>query len=165
MRSRTGGSSFRLWASTAAALLLLLMPLPSWMAPERPDWLSLLVFYWVLRDPVNAGIGFAWLAGLAADALCGGMLGPRALALAVVAYVAWVLRARILHHSLPQQMAAVFALSVLAQVLMRWAQGFSGHAVMGVDVLMGSVTAAFCWPLIGTWLSMRGRMEDWHASA
>jgi len=27
------------------------------------------------------------------------------------------------------------------------------------------VTAAFCWPLIGTWLSMRGRMEDWHASA
>ncbi len=147
------------------ALLLVLLPLPAWMAPARPDWLSLLVFFWVLRDPTSAGMGFAWLVGLAGDALCGGMLGPRALSLSVVAYVAVVLRARILHHSLPQQMAMLLGLSAFSQVLLRWAQGFSGHAAMDVDLLMCSLTAAFCWPLIGSWLGARGRMENWHGSA
>jgi rod shape-determining protein MreD len=165
MRPGENVSGPRIWASTVAALLLMLLPLPAWIAPARPDWLSLLVIYWVLRDPVHAGIGFAWLAGLAGDALCGGLLGPRALAMSAVAYVVWVLRARILHHSLPQQMAAVFALSVSAQVLMRWAQGFTGHPQVGWQLVWGSLTAAFCWPLIGAWLGTRGRMENWHASA
>ncbi len=165
MRPRSGVSPFTLWGSVVLALLLVVMPLPAWVAPARPDWLSLLVFYWVLRDSGSAGFGLAWIAGLAADALCGGLLGPRALALSVVAYVVVVLRARILHHSLPQQMLTVFALSALAQLLLRWAQGFTGHAQMGAGLFMGSLTAAFCWPLIGMWVGARGRMENWHGSA
>lgn len=164
MRPREGAAQGVLWGSVTGALLLVLLPLPAWIAPARPDWLSLLVFYWVLRDPDSAGLGFAWLVGLAADALCGGMLGPRALALSVVAYVVLVLRARILHNTLPQQMAMLFVLSASSQLLLRWAQGFSGHAAMGGDLLMCSLTAAFCWPLIGSWLGMHGRMENWHGS-
>ena len=164
MRPREGATRGALWGSVTVAMLLLLMPLPSWIAPARPDWLSLLVFYWVLRDPDSAGLGFAWSVGLAADALCGGMLGPRALSLSVVAYVALVLRARILHNTLPQQMATFLALSASAQLLLRWAQGLSGHSAVVGSLLMCSLTAAFCWPLIGSWLGMRGRMENWHGS-
>ena len=165
MRPREGAAPAVLWGSAVGALLLVLLPLPAWIAPARPDWLCLLVFYWVLRDPGSAGLGFAWLVGLAGDALCGGVLGPRSLALAVVAYVVLVLRARILHHSLPQQMALLLGLSASAQLLLRWAQGFSGHAEVGAGLLMGSLTAAFFWPLTGSWLGMRGRMENWHGSA
>ena len=154
-----------LWFATVAALLLAVTPLPLWIAPARTDWLTLLVVYWVLRAPRQVGMGFAWLLGLAMDAICGGMLGPRALAMSVVAYAALVLRARMLHHTLPQQMAEVFLLSACAQLLLRWAQGFSGHTGVESGFLMGSLTAAFCWPVVSMQVGSRRRLEAWDGAA
>lgn len=151
--------------STLAALLLAVCPMPPWLLPARPDWLSLLVIFWILRAPQHVGMGSAWVAGLVLDALCGGVLGPRALAMAVLAYVVLVLRPRMLHYTLVQQMGAVAGLSAVSQFLCRWAQGLAGTEAVHPWLLAGSLTAAFCWPIVSLQVGSRGRMETWDAAA
>ncbi|MCG3169105.1 MAG: Rod shape-determining protein MreD [Pseudomonadales bacterium] len=150
-------------ASVLAALLGAIVPLPGWLAPARPDWLALLVVYWVLRLPHGFGIFSAWLAGLLMDVLSGGVIGRHALALAVVAYAALLLRHRLAHYTLAQQAAVVFLLCAADQILAGWVQSVAGHPTQSLIFLMGSLTAAFCWPLI-TPASPRDRsLDGWQA--
>lgn len=150
--------------STIAALLLAVFPLPGWLMPARPEWLALLVIYWITRTPTHFGMTTAWLLGLLMDGIAGALLGPRALALAVVAYLALVVRPRMLHYTLLQQMAVVCALTAVGQLLNFWAQGIFGHAPPTLWFLMGSLTTAFCWPIVSMDIARRREMEDWNAS-
>ncbi len=150
--------------SIIAALLGAIVPLPAWLAPARPDWVGLLVVYWVLRVPHRFGIAAAWSIGLLMDVLAGGLIGRNALALAVVAYAASLLRHRLTHYTPTQQSAVVFLLCVTDQILAGWVQSLAGHPAQSLVFLMGSLTAAFCWPLI-TPVSPRDRsLDGWRAS-
>jgi len=151
-------------ASIVAALLGAIVPLPAWLAPARPDWLALLVVYWIVRVPPGFGIVAAWSIGLLLDVLAGGLIGRHALALAVVAYAVSLLRHRLTHYTLVQQSTVVLILCVVDQILASWVQTLAGHPALSLAFLMGSLTAAFCWPLI-TPLSPRDRsLDDWRAS-
>ena len=44
------------------------MPLPSLLDAYRPDWVALVVLYWVIALPHRINIGTAWVAGLLLDA-------------------------------------------------------------------------------------------------
>ena len=150
--------------SVVVALLLSLYPLPMWLLSARPNWLALLVIYWITRLPQGFGIGTAWLIGLLMDGLEGGVLGRRALALAVVAYASLLLRGRMLHYTLPQQVLLVFALCAIDQVLCHWVQNVTGHATSSMGFLLGSLTAAFVWPLFAPGSRHDRSFEGWKAS-
>jgi len=155
---------FAVAASALAALLASLYPLPVWLLPARPDWLALVVIFWIMRLPQGFGIGSAWLLGLLMDGLEGGVLGRHALALSVVAYASILLRRRMLHYSLLQQMLLVFALCATDQVLCHWVQNLAGHATSSVVFLMGSLTGAFCWPLLAFGAPRDRSLESWRSS-
>ena len=155
---------FAVALSTLGALLASLYPLPVWLLPARPDWLALVVIFWILRLPHGFGIGSAWLLGLLMDGLEGGVLGRHALALSVVAYATILLRRRMLHYSLLQQMLLVFALCATDQVLCHWVQNLAGHATSSLVFLMGSLTAAFCWPLFAFGTPRDRSLQRWRLS-
>ncbi len=148
-------------ASILAALLGSILPLPVWLAPARPDWLALLVIYWVLRTTSGFGIVSAWLIGLLMDVLSGGLLGRHALALAVVAYAASLLRQRLGHYTLAQQSVVVLLLCVADQILVGWVQSLAGHPTQSLEFLMGSLTAAFCWLLIAPAFGRDRSLDSW----
>lgn len=138
----------RFGLSVIVVLLGTIVPLPVWLAPARPDWAVLLVVYWVLRVPHDFGIASAWLVGVLLDVLTGGLIGRHALALAVVAYAALLLRQRLVHYTLIQQASIVLLLCATDQILVGWVQSLAGHPTQSLIFLMGSLTAAFCWLLI-----------------
>ena len=93
--------------SLVIALLLGLLPLPGAMQPLRPYWLALIVAYWVIEAPDNAGLGFAFVIGLIADLMFGGLLGEQALRLVIMTFILQRFRARLRFFPMSQQALAI----------------------------------------------------------
>lgn len=96
--------------SVVVALLLGLLPLPDFLQPLRPYWLSLVVAFWVIETPEKAGLGFAFIIGVVADLMFGGILGEQALRLVIMAFILQRFRTRLRFFPLPQQALAMGAL-------------------------------------------------------
>jgi rod shape-determining protein MreD len=165
MTASTRGPLLLVWSSALVAALFAIYPLPAWLMYARPEWLVLWVIYWVLRAPQHVGMGSAWIAGLLLDGILGGPLGAHALACAVVAYMTLALRSRMLHYTLVQQMGVVCAAIGTGQLLCHWAQGLGGQSTPSMAFLMGSLTSAFCWPIVSMRSGHRGAMEGWDTPA
>ena len=83
-----GQMRFRISLTALVALILTVLPLPTWLDVLRPAFLVLTVLYWSINTPRAAGIGLGFLCGLLLDVFQGPVLGEHALALSIVAYVA-----------------------------------------------------------------------------
>ena len=103
-------SSWLLYGSLAASLLVLVVPLPTGVDLARPYLLAMLLCYWMLEAPDHVGLGIAFIAGVAADLVSGTLLGEQALRLVVLAFLVQRFRARLRFFPLWQQALAVFAL-------------------------------------------------------
>ncbi|MCK9469661.1 MAG: rod shape-determining protein MreD, partial [Porticoccaceae bacterium] len=68
-----------LLSSLLVAFLLHFWPLRGDWGYWRPMVVFLVVIYWLMREPHQLGLGFAWFTGLALDVLADGILGQRAL--------------------------------------------------------------------------------------
>ena len=49
------------------AYLLAIVPFPEWAMDYRPEWVSMVLVYWVMALPYRVGIGSAWFIGLILD--------------------------------------------------------------------------------------------------
>ncbi len=103
-------SSWLLYGSLVASLLVLVVPLPTGVDLARPYLLAMLLCYWMLEAPDHVGLGTAFIAGLAADLVSGTLLGEQALRLVVLAFLVQRFRARLRFFPLWQQALAVFVL-------------------------------------------------------
>lgn len=52
----------------------------------RPDWVALVVLYWVIALPHHLNVISAWVVGLIMDILLGSTLGIHALSMAVISW-------------------------------------------------------------------------------
>ncbi len=138
--------------SFAVAFLLTAWPLPQGLVWARPDWVSLVLIYWVIALPQRVGVLVSFGLGLLLDVLEGSMLGQNALSLSVVAYLALVLYQRIRQFNLWQQAAVVFVMVGVNQLVGQWLQNLAGLASGGVWFLMPVVISALLWPLVMTLL-------------
>jgi len=103
--------------SIVVALLLGLVPLPAVLQPIRPYWLALVLAYWVLEEPEKIGLGAAFLLGVVADLVFGGLLGEQAMRLAIFAFILDRFRARLRFFPLSQQALAIGGLLVNDRVV------------------------------------------------
>jgi rod shape-determining protein MreD len=103
--------------SLVVALLLGLLPLPALLQPIRPYWLALVLAYWVLEEPEKIGLGAAFLLGVVADLVFGGLLGEQAMRLAIFAFILDRFRARLRFFPLSQQALAIGGLLVNDRVV------------------------------------------------
>jgi rod shape-determining protein MreD len=148
-------SGWRVLFSVFGALALAIVPLPHVLAVLRPDFLLLVVVYWSLTAPRIAGLMFAWLCGLAIDALHGVVLGQHALAFLLVAGFAhhWQLRMRIF--PVWQQASVVFIMLIAYQAIVFWIDGIVGQPVVTWMRWLPVLTGALSWPflvaILDTW--------------
>ena len=135
-----------LWVSLLAALLLGLLPLPAAAQPLRPFWLALVLAYWLIEDPDRVGLGFAFLLGLVADLVYGGLLGEQALRLVILAFIVQRFRARLRFFPLSQQALVLGALLVNDRIVSAGLHLALGEPVLPWAYWLAPVIGLLLWP-------------------
>lgn len=151
MISRTLQEIFVVFASIFAAFGLSLLPLPRLTFPFMPDWVLLVVLYWVIFLPQGVSIGIAWITGLLIDVLTNSLLGEHAVASAFVAYLGLKLYRRIRVFPLWQQMLSILVLLSIYHAILFWIQGIIQQPLTP-NYWFAIITGTLVWPLIATLL-------------
>ncbi|MFB3077062.1 MAG: rod shape-determining protein MreD [Lysobacterales bacterium] len=150
------GGANGLWliaATFLVAFLLAVYPLPAWLGWARPEWVALVLIYWVVALPQRVGVLAAFAVGVVVDILEGAVLGQNALALSVVAFLALALYQRLRVFNLWQQAAVVFMLLGINQLLVQWVQNATSQGAQTLIFLMPALMGALLWP--GTLILLR----------
>ena len=134
------------------AMVLAILPLPDSVPIElgylRPQWVVLVLIYWVIALPDRVGILVAWSIGLIVDVLLGSLLGQHGVAFILVAYIASSLYQRLRMFSLWQQSMIVFAIVGLNQLINIWIESIVGIGDWNLWYLLSSVVSALLWPSV-----------------
>jgi rod shape-determining protein MreD len=141
------------WSGIALilGLLLQIVPLSATSAHWRPQFLLLVVVYWLFRNPFQHGIIFAWLAGLLLDGFIGELLGRYALVFALCAYLLHLLQQRFHLFGVLHQTVVVFVIVLLSQLLLHSITLIFRAGWNGDLLLAPAISSAVIWPLL-TWL-------------
>jgi rod shape-determining protein MreD len=148
LREQSRVSALLVYTTALAALLLMLAPLPTWLAVLRPPLLILVVLYWSTMTPGTGGIFIGFLSGMLLDLLQGSQLGQHALALSLVTYLA--VRLHLITRAKPIfEQSLLVLLALLLYELVLWAiDGWSGHPLNSVLRWLTPFTGAALWPVI-----------------
>ena len=134
------------------AMVLAIVPLPDSVPVElgylRPEWVVLVLIYWVIALPRRVGILVAWSVGLIVDVLLGSLLGQHGIAFIIAAYIASSLYQRLRMFSLWQQSMIVFAIVGLNQLINFWIESIVGIGDWNMWYLLASVVSALLWPSV-----------------
>jgi len=146
------GSSWVIALTFLVAMVLAVLPMPEMFPVEigylRPEWVVLVLIYWVIALPQRVGIVIAWMVGFLTDVLLGSLLGQHAMSFVVVAYIAVSLYQRLRMFSIWQQSLVVFAIVGLNQLINFGIESIAGLTVWNLWYLLASVMSAFLWPWI-----------------
>ena len=138
--------------SIIVALMLAMMPLPDWAQGFRPDWVTMVVIYWVMALPQQVGVTVAWISGLLLDVSLGSILGQHAIGLVLVSFLVLLQYQRIRVFSLFQQSIVIFILLIFKQILVLWVNGIVGQAAETWSYFLPSLVGAMIWPWVFTLL-------------
>lgn len=140
------------------AMILAMVSLPYDLPWEfgflRPDWVLLVLIYWVIALPHRVGSLTAFVLGLLVDVLLGSLLGQHALVYLFVSYVAVSLYQRLRMFAVWQQSLVVLALIGLAHLMIYWMERITGMEEWSWWLLLPAVMSAFVWP----WMFLMLRM-------
>jgi len=134
--------------SLAVAILLTMTPLPDWAVPWRPEWVALILIYWMLTLPRTVGIGTAWLLGLVVDAARGVLLGEHALGFAIIAYITLRLHHRLRLFPLHQQALFVGLMLLPYKSALLWVNGILGFAPKSWLYWAPVLSSLVLWPCV-----------------
>jgi rod shape-determining protein MreD len=137
--------TFVIIASFAVAMLMNLLPLPEFINVFKPDWVALVLVYWVMAMPNRVGVVVGWVVGLFVDVLYGTLFGIHAMTFALVAYLI-----QMTFHRL--------------RLFPRWKQSINISVVIGIHMLVGLTLRSFVTPISTTyvyWLPLIGSLVFW----
>lgn len=135
-------------ATIVVALMLAILPLPTWAEAYRPAWVIIALIYWSMQEPQRVGVGVAWTVGLLLDVMQGSLLGQHAFAAAVVAYLTLGLHQRLRVFPLLQQALTVLMFTALYQLILLWFNGIIGKGPVGWQYWMPSLMSLILWPWV-----------------
>lgn len=150
MVEQRGRGFWVILVSFFVAMILSIVSVPNTLPWEfgylRPDWMLLVLIYWVIALPHRVGAFTAWMLGLVMDVLLGSLLGQHALIFLVVAYLSENLYQRLRMFAVWQQSLVVFALIGVAHLLGFWIQRIVGSNEWSWWLMLPAVMSAFVWP-------------------
>ncbi len=135
-------------ASIVMALFLGLLPLPEVVQPLRPYWLALVIAYWVIEEPDKVGLGVAFVAGVAADLLYGGLLGEQALRLVILTFILQRFRARLRFFPMSQQALAIGGLLLNDRIVSAAVHLALGEPTLPWSYWWAPLLGMALWPLL-----------------
>jgi len=121
-------------------------------APWVPDFVAMLLVFWVVHQPQRVGIGTAFVYGLCMDVHQSTLLGQHALSYAVLTYLAIAIHRRLLWFSVPSQALQVFPLFFAAHLIEAALRMLGGGIFPGWQAILAPVLEAVLWPAVSVLL-------------
>ena len=150
MNPPRGGWVILLSISAAMVLSIAHLPLswPDWLSLLRPNWLVVVLFFWVVELPHRVGLIGTWTLGLLVDVLLAEPLGLNGLILAGVTYVSWRFYERLRMYSALQQSGVVFVLVGLAEVIRALVLNLDSERGIGLELVTVPFISMLAWPVV-----------------
>jgi rod shape-determining protein MreD len=136
------------YLSLVAALIMQLLPWSGVWIQIKPDFVLLVLLYWMLRAPHLCNIGTAWVAGLLIDLANGNLFGQNALAYVVTAFLAVVYQRRLILFTVLQQSSYVFLLLLVNQVTLLLLKLFTGGQEVSWLYFVSCLSSLLLWHLV-----------------
>lgn len=167
----------KIYGTMFVALVLNLMAFPSVFEHLKPNFLVLIVLFWVVSKPNIVNVGHAFFCGLVLDlSICttvgpsdlvspelasGSTLGIRALAFSLMAYLIGSTFVKFENYSYLQQSISVGIVSFIGQIMIFWLEHAFGFAIVDFHFLLSVLSDAVLWPIVFTGLKalLRVRQE------
>lgn len=152
MVEETHTGSWVIVLTFAVAMLLTVISLPEFVPWEmghlRPQWVGLVIIYWVIALPHRIGIMVAWFTGLLLDVLLGSLLGQHGIAFILIAYIASSIYQRLRMFAVWQQSLIVFGTIGLCELINFWIENFVGLSEWTLWYLLPAFVSALVWPWV-----------------
>lgn len=126
--------------SFVIAMFMNALPWPDMIMMFKPDWVALVLIYWVMALPSRIGVLSGWTLGLFVDVLDGTLFGINALSLALIAFLI-----QMIFHRL--------------RLFPRWKQALNIAVMVGIHRMIvmllsglvqpNSISFSYWYPLIG----------------
>jgi len=130
------------------ALFLEMLPAPSWAVWFKPEWLLLIIFFWILHAPTKFNVTFAWLLGLLMDAMKGTLLGEHALAMLIASFLFLKLQRRFKLYPMWQQCAFILFFIFIYQFVIFIIQGIIDQLPSTYLYWGPTISSLIFWPWI-----------------
>lgn len=134
-----------IYLSLFVAFICLLFPWSGLALKLRPDFMLLVIIFWLLRAPNLCNVGTAWFIGLCVDLATGGTFGQYALAYTVTAFFAVIYQRRLVLFNATQQLVYVFVLLMISQIVLLILKTFAGTESPDWSYFLPSITGALLW--------------------
>ncbi len=129
------------------AFVCYLLPWSGLALKFRPDFVLLVLIFWLVRAPNLCNIGTAWLLGLMVDLVTGGTFGQFGLAYTVAAFFAVYYQRRLVLFNGTQQIFYVFALLLIAQITLLILKTFTGVELVNLTYFLPSISGVVVWQI------------------
>ena len=144
-------------ATFIAAAMLNMMPWTGLAAWLRPDFVALVLLYWIIDQPRLVGFTAAFSLGLLMDVAEGALLGQHALAYTILAYAGIALNRRVRMFSVVSQVVHVLPLLLVNDLIVLGVRLLAGAEFPGYRYFFGSFVAAALWPIVSLLLKLPQR--------
>jgi len=131
--------------SSILALILMILPLPEWAVAYRPNWILLVIVFWIVYAADSMGITVVWFLGICLDLLSGSTLGQHPVSLMVCAFLIIQLQQSFKIYPIGQQCLVIAFLVLIYLAITRWLFG-AKPVIDDWSFWMSCVTTAFLWP-------------------
>ena len=135
-----------IYCSFILGAILMIIPLPFESHWCKPEWMTLILIFWIVFEPRVVGIGTAFCVGLLMDGLKGGLLGQTALSMTIVAYLAQALGNRLRLQPFWNQLLCVLVLVGLGQLVLVLIRCSMGYPPTTLLVWLSTFTSLIVWP-------------------
>ena len=130
------------------ALLLSIAPLPVWLMEVSPQWVWVVLIFWLTYAPQKIGPGIAWCIGLYMDLLLGTVLGEHALLFVLVAYIIQRFLAVVLAIPFWQKMLGLGVVTFISIIIQQLFSQLMGVAEFHGLLLWSVLTTMLVWPFL-----------------
>lgn len=137
---------FLILFSFMLGIILTILPLPHWAIWLRPQWMMMIVLFWVMMMPFQCGVIFAWIVGLLTDLIVDAPLCAHALGFVILTYFFLKFQRIIFHAPLFQQTFYIGLFAVASVFLQSIVFHLSGYTVYLGFNLLSVLTTMIVWP-------------------
>lgn len=130
------------------AFSLVIFPLPASISFLRPDFVLLVLTYWVVNLPNRAGVVLAFIVGIFYDLLAGSAFGVMGLTMSIVAFFAINMRMRLRVLRFSQHFFLIFLLLLISQFVHLCFQLILKQPPLGPTYWLSCIISTMCWPFV-----------------